>query len=317
MNICKKTLKFYRLLYLRPSHLFHLSLSPPASGGGARGGSGRCRSLRWRWRRPRCRACRHARALGRCPRLGAMRAATAYEVTSWAIAVAQPLYVTRCCRCPGGSGPSPSSRSRPPSCSASAGSSSHGGLDTLARRSLRSVSRRQHGRAGAATHHPSRCHRRRAPHGPAAERRRPPCSALEPSRPRRQIRRRHGLPRRFLTREALSRSAKLPRPSPRLSRAGVTSLLPDSVAARETEELSAEQIRHRHRDSGRFLWHRAPLRPCRATPQSSRLVDPGAARRQSCRGHHHRRTRPGRYGGPLDAATLHAAAWPHARRERV
>ena len=27
MNICKKTLKFYRLLYLRPSHLFHLSLT--------------------------------------------------------------------------------------------------------------------------------------------------------------------------------------------------------------------------------------------------------------------------------------------------
>lgn len=60
--------------------------------------------------------------------------------------------------------------------------------------------------------------------------------------------------------------AKLPRPSPRLSRAGVTSLLPDSVAARETEELAAGQIRHHHRDSGRFLWHRAPLRPRRATP---------------------------------------------------
>ena len=28
MNICKKTLKFYRLLYLRPPHLFHLSLLP-------------------------------------------------------------------------------------------------------------------------------------------------------------------------------------------------------------------------------------------------------------------------------------------------
>ena len=60
--------------------------------------------------------------------------------------------------------------------------------------------------------------------------------------------------------------AKLPRPSARLSRAGVTSLLPDSVAARETEELAAGQIRHHHRDSGRFLWHRAPLRPRRATP---------------------------------------------------
>jgi len=60
--------------------------------------------------------------------------------------------------------------------------------------------------------------------------------------------------------------AKLPRPSPRLSRAGVTSLLPDSVAARETEELAAGQIRHHHRDSGRFIWHRAPLRPRRATP---------------------------------------------------
>ena len=73
MNICKKTLKFYRLLYLRPPHLFHLSLSPPASGGGARRGSGHCRSLRWRRQRPRCCACRHARALGRCPRLGAVR----------------------------------------------------------------------------------------------------------------------------------------------------------------------------------------------------------------------------------------------------
>ncbi|KAG2599994.1 hypothetical protein PVAP13_5KG481907 [Panicum virgatum] len=226
---------------------------------------GRGRMRRLRGRRGREDGCERA-ARGWGPQLGLCGAAAAYDVTSWAIAVAQPLYVTRCCRCPGGSGPSPSSRSRPPSCSASAGSSSHGGLDTLARRSLHSVSRRRHGGAGAVTHHPSRCHRRRAPHGPGAERRRPPCSALELSRPRRQIRRRHGLQRRFLAREALSRSAKLPRPSPRLSRAGVTSLLPDSVAARETEELAAGQIRRHHHDSGRFLWHRAPLRPRRATP---------------------------------------------------
>ena len=111
--------------------------------------------------------------------------------------------------------------------------------------------------------------------------------------------------------------AKLPRPSPRLSRAGVTSLLPDSVAARETEELAAGKSATTTAtpvDSSGIGLHCDLAEP---PHQLSRLVDPGAARRQSCRGHHHRRTRPGRYGGPLDAATLHAVAWPHARRERV
>ena len=140
---------------------------------------------------------------------------------------------------PGGSGPSPSSRSRPPSCSASAGSSSHGGLDTLARRSLRSVSRRRHGGAGSATHHPSRCHRRRAPHGPATERRRPPCSALEPSRPRRQIRRRHGLPRRFLTREALSRPRQ------------ASSAVAQAVPRRSHLPAARQRRRPRNRGAGR------------------------------------------------------------------
>jgi len=170
---------------------------------------------------------------------GLCGAAAAYDITSWAIAVAQPLYVTRCSRCPGGSGPSPSSRSRPPSCSASAGSSSHGGLDTLARRSLRSVSRRRHSGAGAATHHPSRCHRRRAPHGPAAERRRPPCSALEPSRPRRQIRRRHGLPHRFLTREALSRPRQ------------ASSAVAQAVPRRSHLPAARQRRRPRNRGAGR------------------------------------------------------------------
>ena len=156
-----------------------------------------------------------------------------------AVAVAQPLYVTRCCRCPGGSGPSPSSRSRPPSCTASADSSSHGGLDSLASRSLRSVSGRRHGGAGAATHHPSRCHRRRAPHGPAAERRRPPCSALEPSRPHRQICRRHGLPRRFLTREALSRPRQ------------ASSAVAQAVPRRSHLPAARQRRRPRNRGAGR------------------------------------------------------------------
>ncbi|KAG2612716.1 hypothetical protein PVAP13_4KG321210 [Panicum virgatum] len=62
-------------------------------------------------------------------------------------------------------------------------------------------------------------------------------------------------------------SGTKPPPQTNPPQARLAAPIPHAVAARETEELAAGQIRHHyHHDSGRFLWHRAPLRPRRATP---------------------------------------------------
>jgi len=94
----QKNLKFYRLLYLRPPHLFHLSYREEEHAG-ALGAAAHCAG------NGSARGAAHIAMLALLVGVlgwGLCGAAAAYDVTSWAIAVAQPLYVMHCCRCPGG-----------------------------------------------------------------------------------------------------------------------------------------------------------------------------------------------------------------------